>query len=165
MPVITAKYVNHDDARAAATALERAGLDASDIAVRTETPIGDSAWEADLESTGDVGARSLAGGVVGAAIGAVAALVVVVIIGPDPLGVSLVVAGIGGGIAGAVLGGFWAGAGELPVQSESFDTYGPDHGTATVVAHVPEDDVDRVRATLTDSGSSRISIDNDHADT
>lgn len=169
MPVtVSATFADNDDARAAAVELERRGVDASAISVRTLGPAGrQDRWRQDLATTRDVGRRSLLGGVVGAVVVAAAAVAVVVVIGPSPLGLAAAAAGTGGAIAGAVLGGFWAGAGELPVAPSTYDTYRPHAGSATVVVRIDEshepDELDEVRQVLRERGARDVRTDRSHS--
>jgi hypothetical protein len=159
MPLtVTARFSDADSARAAATSLERRGVDASAIAVRTVAPIGQDAWANDRSATAAVGRRSVLGGIVGAVLISVASAVVVWVIGPEPLALTIAVAVLGGAIAGALLGGFWAGAGDLPVLESSYATYGSGAASTTVVVHLDSDDVGEVRSTLSDAGGADVTV-------
>jgi hypothetical protein len=159
MPLtVTARFPDADAARAAATSLERRGVDASSIAVRTVAPIGQDAWDSDRGTTASVGRRSVLGGVIGAVLISVISAGVVLIIGPEPLALTIAVAVLGGAIAGALLGGFWAGAGDLPVQENAYDTYGPSTASTTVVVHLDGDDAGDVRVVLADAGAADVTV-------
>jgi len=113
-------------ARAAMVDAELAGLDADDMHLQSD---GRRASALSIERDGeltamdDVASRSFVGGAIGAVVLAVVAVVVVLLIGPDPLAVALVIAALGGAIAGFLLGGFWSGAARLPANPEALDTY------------------------------------------
>jgi hypothetical protein len=159
MPLtITARFSDADSARAAATSLERRGVDASSIAVRTVAPLGQDAWDGDRAATAAVGKRSVLGGVIGALVVSVASAVVVWVIGPEPLALTIAVAVLGGAVAGALLGGFWAGAGDLPVQESAYDTYGAGAASTTVVVHLDGDDAEDVRSALAHAGADDVTV-------
>ena len=133
---LIASFDGPDAAREAMVAAERAGLDSDHIHLQSQpAPTSSMSIERDGELTAldDGASRSVVGGVVGGVALAAIAVVVVLILGPDPLGVALVLAAIGGGIAGFLLGGFWSGAAGLPTNPEALDTYTIDPADARPV--------------------------------
>jgi hypothetical protein len=132
---VTARFADADAAREAALELERHGIEANQISVRTDQgrPTNRNTGVADVEVTKDIGGRAIAGGVIGAVAGALVAMAIVLIVGPDDLALALVIAAIGGAALVGPIVGFWSGGSKLPVEPGAYDTYGPDASAATVV--------------------------------
>jgi hypothetical protein len=123
---LIASFDDPDAARAAMVDAELAGLDADDMHLQTlgsRTSTLSIERDGELDAMQDVVSRSFVGGAIGALVLAVLAAVVVLIIGPDRLAVALIIAALGGAIAGFLLGGFWFGAARLPANPEALDTY------------------------------------------
>lgn len=112
-------------AREAARKLEGHGLDADDVGVAmpATTPTKDAVRGGELAQAGDFARFYGTGAALGAGAGAAVAVAVVLLIGSGPVGLATGMALLGGGIAGAFMGGFWGVAKHLPVNEEALDTY------------------------------------------
>jgi hypothetical protein len=148
---VVATYADAAAARAAMTALEQKGLEANRIALRGSAPAraagpkdGGRLRTQDMRATSNVARRVIVGAVVGAVIAFVVLLAAWSLLDVDlPFSAVLVVALIGGGTAGAFVGGFLAGASKLPVKGEEWeDTFDPEAqgaGETSVAVHTDDE--------------------------
>ena len=167
---LIAVYGDAEQAREAVVGLERKGVEGGNIEVVSPGPAGAGApktdtqqLDADMEMSGDLAKRSLAGIVLGSVVGALAVALAAVLADaafdlPGPTA-GLALAGATGGAAfGAFAGGFYGGASGLPVSDAWSETFhGLEEGRTAVVVHSAElDQVDRADAALRDTGALRM---------
>jgi hypothetical protein len=167
---LVATYASVEQARGAIEALERGGVDASDISLlgegmeKTAGPVTNKDQrDADLAVTGQVGKRAGSGVVIGAIIGALIGAVggylahEMADIGRN-VTVVMLGAAIGGALICAFAGGFYGGASGLPVSEAWGDTFEEVRGGQTCVA-VHSDDagaVDRAADALRGADAVKI---------
>ncbi len=147
---VLATYRDMETARAALTALERAGIDAARVSLLTRSgedasehsvPTGVEQRQVDLEMAGDVGKRAAvgagAGGAAGAALGVASALVIPGL-GPA-LGVGLLALAAGGAWGGGIAGGLLAAFTGQPASQAWQSTFeAVKEGQVAVAAHVDD---------------------------
>jgi hypothetical protein len=109
------------DVRAAESALERSGIEAKYIEVARPSARRNRR-EIDRKTWKNMGRRGLVGVVVGIAIGALVGFLLGLVFGAD--GVELFAWAMAGAIPGAPLGAIYMVGTRLPVQEQTFDTYG-----------------------------------------
>jgi hypothetical protein len=164
---VTAAFPGMEEARAALSALEAAGVESSEISL-----LGPRAEEAaeeadtrtrDLEATKDVGKKvavgAAAGSAVGGAAGFLAGLAAFAIPGVGPvIGAGVWAATIGGAVAGGSVGGVVAGVGSIDV-SEAWELTYQSVREGRVVVGVHSDDAEEVeRAEQVLQGLEPLSI-------
>jgi hypothetical protein len=133
---VVAAFPGPDRAKAAMTALERAGIAHRDVRLlddRAERPHRATS-RGDERLMGWLGRRWARGALVGAVLGAVGFVVAVVLVRDGDLYPIWIGAAAGGAAAGAFVGGFvWAGAG-MPRNPQAWDTYRLAHRDEACVA-------------------------------
>ena len=158
MAELLATYRNPESARKAITTLERHGVDANDIHL-LEAPgahvpkIDEAMREPDMAVTGSVFSRAAAVSIVSALlVGAVGA--VVGWFASDGQSIGTLLGGVGGFIAGGLLGMLWGGYSGIAVSEEWSDTF-ESHGPTTLAVTVEDDHVidlrDHIETTRPDS--------------
>lgn len=145
---VVASYPDLEHARVAITALERKGIEAGDISLvgpavdEAKAPAsGDEQLEQDMETSGEVGKRAVAGGAAGTVAGALLGAAAFAIPGVGPaIGGGILAAALGGGLAGGAVGGFWGGASGLPVNEQWEETFARvGEGGACVAVHTDDE--------------------------
>lgn len=114
-------FASIDQARHAVLALERNGIDSSYIEAARKPTVEDRVL-VDKRSMAWLGKLAGMGVVGGMLLGAIIAILIVVIIGAE--GTALIAAVIAGATFGAFAGGFYLVASHLPVGEDSYDMFG-----------------------------------------
>jgi hypothetical protein len=127
--LVRASFDDPEDARAAVTGVEGLGIDAVDIHLRGRdlaVPTPEAALETDLDATAEVAGGYALGGLIGMIVGGLLAIGAVLVIRPDALAGAMLIAAIGGGIAGFLIGGYWGAARRLPIAEAAWDMFQTD---------------------------------------
>jgi hypothetical protein len=152
---VLAAFPRPDGAKAAVATLERNGIAHRDITVVDE-PHAERATDRDADAAM---ARAMSrswrrGAVFGGLAGVILGALVAALVGPDPL-----IAGgtiIGGGIAGAFVGGFIGAGLAQPRTSRAWDVYLRRHDEETCVCVVTHGNTESVEAMLRRAGATSV---------
>ncbi len=134
--LVVAAFSGPDEARDAIAALEPAGVKTN--AIRVEGPPGASPLaeqrDADRRVFAEFSRRVLIGGFIGAAFGAIIAIILLRIVHSGASGEAFLAAGLCGALIGSVAGGFiWVAAG-MPRSQPEWETFKFEHSAEVCVS-------------------------------
>ena len=123
---LVASFSDPQSAREAMVSLEGLGIDAEAVRLldqEPKVPVGGLDRSGELDAAQSVAGNYARGAIISAVVVAVVAVAIVLIIGVHPRPLAVVLAALGGGIAGFVLGGYLNAARKLPVNVDALDTF------------------------------------------